>query len=696
MKLTIGNNNFTDIGTAVYYTQRDLDSRSYSKVQHKSNSSLLYERDFSEYDFSYEVEKDKFNDEFLVDYLGNKTLSLFEPSSNSLEKLESIIFPTFGEEDWNGPEDKYFGTTIINNQVFALFHADKGIKRIELYNGIITRNNNNPSSSSSPFVSIDSLISSGITPSEEPYFVITLGEPGNDEILEETDLVRKKELSDEVEYEKMVWLLITSNNEVSEVNLSYKSWVDSINPNRNMNEYLLRNDEFWSTKDSVRINEAIPDTNENVILDANSGTLLGTEKLDMSRLLAFQKLKDRVEKSKYSEEGNGYPTYFPYTTYKRGDKVYYGGAIWESVADNNFNSNPALSTKWIRSEIIDSNRAIKIIVSVTPEEAGYCEPMGIISLPTLDTAMSFKIYPGAGYELNNINPCLIDKDNYKTLIDDDYDYSIPDDLVTIQDWRNIVTTGKLIFNLKNIGSNITLLAELNGDEVKFSNWQSTFNESNFLIYQMIEYDQDGKNKITIDNPYIDSSGNLRVTTGKRVEIYFKEFTYYSITSVELTFKESINSDPITTYITPEILDNKESVVIFPEINFTEAIMKLILVQKQVLVRITEFSGFEVSSNSIRTVAGNPVIFKFIDKEYITLDDGTKIVADNLDKVVLTDNQGNKLEIKRFATSNVPMSFGSSSVFFSRVNEPIGSVNYGEYTVRINNLYFDTNVQILRK
>ena len=87
MKLTIGNNNFTDIGTAVFYTQQDLDNRTYSKVQYKSNSSLLYQRDFSEYNFSYEVEKGKFNDEFLVDYLGEKTLNLFEPSSNALEKL---------------------------------------------------------------------------------------------------------------------------------------------------------------------------------------------------------------------------------------------------------------------------------------------------------------------------------------------------------------------------------------------------------------------------------------------------------------------------------------------------------------------------------------------------------------------------------------------------------------------------------
>ena len=68
MKLIINNNNFTDIGTVVFYSQDDLDNREYSKVQYRSNSSLLYNRDFSEYDFSYDITKDKFNDKFLVNY----------------------------------------------------------------------------------------------------------------------------------------------------------------------------------------------------------------------------------------------------------------------------------------------------------------------------------------------------------------------------------------------------------------------------------------------------------------------------------------------------------------------------------------------------------------------------------------------------------------------------------------------------
>lgn len=65
----------------------------------------------------------------------------------------------------------------------------------------------------------------------------------------------------------MIWMLISNNSEVESVNLSYKSWVDSTNPNRNMNKYLLRNDEYWSTIDSVGIIETVEDVPE-VLIDA--------------------------------------------------------------------------------------------------------------------------------------------------------------------------------------------------------------------------------------------------------------------------------------------------------------------------------------------------------------------------------------------------------------------------------------------
>ena len=691
MKLTIGNNNFTDIGTAVFYTQQDLDNRAYSKVQYKSNSSLLYYRDFSEYGFSYDIEKDKFNDEFKVDYLGNKTLELFDeqgkPSSDILEKLESTIFPTLGEEEWVSSEDKekYFGTTLINNQVFCLLYAEEEVKRIELYNGIITRNNTQ--GYFGDFVCSDDLPD----PSEIPYFVITLGEPGiSEEYDPSIDLVRKRELEEEVTYEKMVWILITSNNEVSEVNLSYRSWIDSINPNRNMNRYVLRNDEFYGTKDSMGIIESTSDA-EFVKIDANSGTLFSTEDVPSEKLLAFRQIKDRVEQNKYLEdpEKQDYPLYFPYTTYREGDCVYYGDSVWESVSDNNFNCNPLLSSKWIKKETLDNTRSIKVIVKVIPEGAGYCEPMGILSIPSLDSKINFKIFPGPGYELNTINPCLTDDIGYKVLGNENFDYVLPDDTIIMWNWKDVITTNKLVVNLRSVGGTIKLVAEQGGQEIEYSQWISVFNDSNFDVYRMIS--GEGDNKVVVDNPYINQEGELSVTIGKRLELYFREFTSQEISSVEVTYKESVNSEPLTTIVTPVDLDNRESAIIIPEVNFTEAIFKFILGQKYVTASIIEFSGFEISNYSIRTIAGTPVIFKFIENEFTS--DGNR--KDLLDSVILEDSQGNVLTIGRF-TSSTNLSLGLSTVEFSRVNQPIGSVNYGEYTLKINNIYYDTRIKILRK
>lgn len=684
MKLSIGNNNFTDIGTAVFYTDADIAGGTYSKVQHKSNSSHLYEGDFSEYDFSYDVEKNKFNDEFKIDYVGEKTLSMFEKSSEVLEKLESVIFPTLGDETWNKDSDseKYFGTTLIGNQVFALLHAEKGISRVELYPGIIERNNN--SKYLDNFVCYDNLDN----PSQVPYFVITLGIPREGEEYDpDIDLVREKELRDEVKYEKMIWLLITSNNEVTGINLSYRSWIDSINPNRNMNKYLLRNDEFFSTKDSIGITEALEDVPE-VVIDANSGTLLSTRTIDIEKLLAFNKIKERVEKNKYSD-GQKYPNYFPYVTYKTGDKVYYGGTVWESVSDNNFNSNPALSTKWVKGEVMEESRSIRIIVSVTPKTGGYCEPSGIISIPSIDHTMGFVVYPGPGYELNNLVPCLVDDNKVVPLPDKYFDYSVPDNLVIMHDWSEVIKTNKLVFYLKDIGSKLRLVAEYGGSDVIYPDWISTFNESDLYVYKMIESDHEGNNPIEYEPPYVDKSGEVDVTTGKKLEFYVKELMIYNIVGAEL---ETEDGD---SQVSSEVTENNETKITIPEVNFTSGTLRLLLSTKEVSATITEFSGFEVSSYSIKTTSGGPVEFKFIENEYYTDSLGNQVPKDYLDRVVLEDNQGNELVISRF-TSSDSLGFGFSTVQFSRVNQPVGSTNYGEYTLRINNLYFDTTIKILRK
>lgn len=671
MKLIINNNNFTDIGTVVFYSQDDLDNREYSKVQYRSNSSLLYNRDFSEYDFSYNITKDKFNDKFLVNYLGEKTLKEIGETSNSLEKIESIIFPTSSRENLTEENDRYFGTTIISNQVFALFKAAAGIKRLELYEGIIDKNNNN--SKGSDFIDTDSMVAAGIKPTSTPNFILILGEP--DETTSGEDLVSEKELLDEVTGEKMIWMLISNNSEVESVNLSYKSWVDSTNPNRNMNKYLLRNDEYWSTIDSVGIIETVEDVPE-VLIDANSSTLLGNEKIEDSRLLILGNKRRLIEMYKGAED---YPKYFPFTTYKIGDKVILGGKVWESVSDNNFNNNPALSSKWILSEFLNINKPIRVVVSVTPEIGGTCNPIGIISIPSVKTPIDFKIYPNPGYVLNEDVPCLLDvKDLIPFPPSNNFNYNIPNNLITVTNWEEVLKTNHLIFNLKYTGSYIILKAKISGesDVYDYGEWKRKFGENNFIVSELIIGDE------TKYDPFIQEDGKIDVLINQRAEIRIPELSGYIISRVLAKYENGDPDAPEIYY--PEQINTTNSIVI-PEVNFSAATLTLELSSKRVTISIIEFSGFEVSNNSLKINSGGNAVFKFISEDYPN---------SNLEKVIIEDSQGNSLTINKFTANGSIQNFGTSQVSLRAAN--INTPEEGEYTLKLMNIYYNTTIKLIKR
>lgn len=674
MKLIINNNNFTDIGTVVFYSQDDLGNREYSKVQYRSNSSLLYNRDFSEYDFSYDITKDKFNDKFLVNYLGEKTLKKIGETSNSLEKIESIIFPTSSREDLTEYNDKYFGTTIISNQVFALFKAAAGIKRLELYEGIIDRNNNK--SRGSEFMDTDSMAAAGIKPTATPSFILILGEEP-DETKSGGDLVSEKELADEVAGEKMIWMLISNNSEVESVNLSYKSWVDSTNPNRNMNKYLLRNDEYWSTKDSIGIIETASSDVPGVLLDANSGTLLGNEKIDDDKLLILGNKRGLIDM--YKGAGD-YPKYFPFTTYKTGDRVILGGKVWESVSDNNFNSNPALSPKWIQAEYLNINKPIRIVVSVTPEVGGTCNPIGIISIPSVRTPIDFKVYPKPGYTLNEDIPCLLDeKDLTPFPPGNNFHYNVPNDLITVINWEEVLKTNHLIFNLKYTGSYIILKAMISGekDVYDYDEWERSIGETNLKVSELIIGDK------TEYNPYVQEDGRLDVLIDQRAEIRIPELSDYVISRVLAKYENLEEDSEMPEEYYPELIGTVNSIVI-PEVKFSAATLTLELSSKRVTISIIEFAGFEVSNNSLKINSGGSATFKFISEDYPNT---------NLEKVIIEDSQGNSVTINKFTANGSIQSFGSSQVSLRAAN--INTPEEGEYTLKLMNINYNTTIKLIK-
>lgn len=685
MKLIINDNNFTDIGTAVFYSTDSISKKTYSKVLFRSSSSLLYNMNFSEYDFSYNIEKNKFNDKFLINNIGNKTVNLFNSSPSTLEKLEKIIFPTLGNEDWE-VNNKYFGTTLINNQVFALLFAEAGISKIELYKDFIKKNTNyiydRENISEYNFIDIETIKELNVSPTSIPYFTILLGETDEDV---ENNLVLKKELEDEVSCEKAVWMLISSNDKVKEVNLSYKSWIDSINPNRNMNKYLVRNDEYWSTKNHVEIVNKLD--NIDIFVDSTSNTLLGNTKINNEKLLILNKKKSRVDlfKSKKSD----YPDYYKYTTYKKGDKVYYSGELYESLSNNNFNELPIISTKWILANVLSTIKSIRIIVSVYPQVGGISDPIGVISIPSIDSDTSFHIKPYPGYVLNEKIPCLISTNPLVPLPSGGvYDYNVPDNIIIVSNWEKVLETNQLFFNFKFIGTKINLFAEIDNSVVEYKNWISVFNENNFFIEKLII--GKGENQIIYNNPTIDGNSSLVIKTNERAEIVIPELTMYSISEVLMEYDNPGENQPSTIY---PFSKNTENTIVLDNAVFTTAKMTLKLEKKKVVASIIQFDGFEISNNSLKVDSSGTVEFKFIENEVGPTGKPLKYFKE----VILEDDKGNSLSINSISANGGIHDFGLSTVSLSVVNGDINpGPSEGVYTLRIVNIFYNTTIKIIRK
>lgn len=685
MRLIINNNDFTDIGTAVFYSTDSISKKTYSKVLFRSSSSLLYNMNFSEYDFSYNIEKNKFNDKFLINNIGNKTIELFNESTNTLEKLEKIIFPTLGNEEWQN-SNKYFGTTLINNQIFALLFAEAGISKIELYKDFIKKNTNyvydKQNIKEYNFVDIDTLVSSNITPIATPYFTIILGQTDDNT---DNNTILEKELEDEISDEKAVWMLISSNNKVKEVNLSYKSWIDSINPNRNMNKYLIRNDEYWSTKNHVNIVNKVDHIN--ILVDSTSNTLLGNTKVDDSRLLILNKKKSRV--NLFRNNNLDYPEYYKYTTYKKGDKVYYSGELYESLSNNNFNELPIISTKWILANVLSTIKSIRIIVSVYPQVGGISDPIGVISIPSIDSDTSFHIKPYPGYVLNEKMPCLISTNPLVPLPSGGvYDYNVPDNIIIVSNWEKVLETNQLFFNFKFIGTKINLFAEIDNSVVEYKNWISVFNENNFFIEKLII--GKGDNQIIYNNPTIDGNSSLVIKTNERAEIVIPELTMYSISEVLIEYDNPGENQPSIIY---PFSKNTENTIVLDNAVFTTAKMTLKLEKKKVVASIIQFDGFEISNNSLKVDSSGTVEFKFIENEIGPTGKPLKYFKE----VILEDDKGNSLSINSISANGGIHDFGLSTVSLSVVNGDINpGPSEGVYTLRIVNIFYNTTIKIIRK
>lgn len=272
-----------------------------------SDNKILEPEDFLEYGIDFIPEKYKFSSKFPLEYLSKSDKELISNSTEDLESIGKVLFPTYSSDIAQDTTISYFGAISVSGQTLVLVKCPAGCNQADFY-------------------------------TSEHIKCITV-RFGGEKSVDTGEFVELQKCAYEVESSKIVWMVIGQDGLVKDINLSYRAWSSSINPFRNLNTQLLRNDEFYKYLANPEIIEKSQGTD--IWLDKNSGTLIGNEVLPESRTpILSGKIK--------AVKSGGVTQFSPSTSYKKGALVSYSGREWLSLVDNNLGEqSPQLSSKWI-------------------------------------------------------------------------------------------------------------------------------------------------------------------------------------------------------------------------------------------------------------------------------------------------------------------------------------------------------------
>ena len=244
MKIILKENDTEGLRDLVSIIIKDSKGELSDIIQYRgSNKRLLGIEDFAEYGLEFIPDKYKFNDTFPLEILDDATKKMVGGKLSNIEKLESVFFPTLSNITTNtlSSNNTYFGSIVISNQTLIMVNVPKGYDQAYIY---------------------DSEISS-FSDSWKLQF-------------ESTE-------EDNTNLSKILWFVISPDGEVYDINVSYHAWSESINPERNLNQYLLRNDDYNKINTGINVIEKIPGTS--FIVDKNSNTLLGNTEIENHPIL---------------------------------------------------------------------------------------------------------------------------------------------------------------------------------------------------------------------------------------------------------------------------------------------------------------------------------------------------------------------------------------------------------------------------
>lgn len=343
-----------------------------------SDSKILDLEDYNEYGWEFIVDKYKFNSEFLLNYLPNSSKELIGNKLEDIDKIEKTLFPTsVDQEEGEKSNIKYFGSITIGRQKLIMISVPRGYNELNLFDTTIDNTN--------------------------PRITVTF-------------------LEEEINSNKIVWFVITSGdkNEVLDINLSFFSWGNSINPHRNMNRYLLRNDEFHNTLADLNIFDNLKSDKEDPLyVDLSSNTIVGNKRVDVSpegsSIIQSKLNKYKGDSDEDWDKYKGNPRWDRYITYSEGQQAKYLGVDWISLENNNRGNRPDTSSLWLKSSMFSDDFKAKRVMSVVrkrdiedpdkndPDKSipGYVFP-SVFTVPIVPTNLELSITYLNGYKLKSI------------------------------------------------------------------------------------------------------------------------------------------------------------------------------------------------------------------------------------------------------------------------------------------------------
>lgn len=288
MKIILKENDTEGLRDLVSIVIKDSEEKLPNIIQYRGSSEkLLGIEDFAEYGLEFIPDKYKFNDIFPLEFLDNATKKMAGGKLSNIEKLEKVFFPTLSNETANtlsSSNNTYFGSVVISNQTLVMINIPKGYDQVFVYDSEIASFNDS------------------------------------------WKLKFESTEEDNINLNKILWFIISPDGEVYDVNVSYHAWTESINPERNLNQYLLRNDDYNKINTEISIIEKVPGTS--FIVDKNSSTLLGNTEIEHHPIL-----DRKLSRSWYTEWKSG-------INYAKNSVVTYRGSYYLKTSENADTSSP--------------------------------------------------------------------------------------------------------------------------------------------------------------------------------------------------------------------------------------------------------------------------------------------------------------------------------------------------------------------